>query len=186
MLPVLRIYGLNCECRRVAATRKWTWISRLAPVLPLMSSGRPCMVSGIQKVFPTRLFILTWVILWVITVPLFHTHLPDVTYGPASLQGGLAHTVFSPDLPGEFSCAHDHLAHVSTRVANSPELGFVLSNEDPKSRKMGQPSVLGVLCGLPNKPFLSNLAIELHATHRRLLLYSPPQGPRAPPCAVSL
>ena len=48
-----------------------------------------------------QLFTLAWVITWVATVPLFHTHLPDVNDGRASHQG-LAHTVFSPDLPVSF------------------------------------------------------------------------------------
>lgn len=144
------------------------------------------MPSGVQKIIPSRLLILAWVITWITAVPLFHTHLPDITYGPASLQGGLAHTVFSPDLPGEFSCPHDHFAHVSSRVFNSPELGFVLSTEDSKSRKVGERSVLGVLCCFPNRPFPTNSAIESRATHRRLLLLSASQGPRAPPSVVSL
>ena len=139
----------------------------------------------VQEFLRSRLLVLAWVIAWVTTVPLFHTHLPDTTDRWSSLQSFGAHTVFTPDLPGEFSCPHDHFAHLSKRVSNSPELGFVLSTDDSKSRKMGQLSVLGVVCCLPNRPILSNSAIESRATHRRLLLFSPPQGPRAPPSVVS-
>lgn len=148
------------------------------------------MPSGVQKIIPSRVLILAWVIMWVTTVPLFHTHLPDLSEGPASLQNGLAHTVFSPDLPGEFfRVSHvtqqDHFAHVSNRVSNSPELGFVLSSEDSKSRKMEQPGVLSVMCCLPHRPFLPNSVIESRAMHRTLLGFPAPQGPRAPPSVVS-
>jgi hypothetical protein len=144
------------------------------------------MPAVIQMIACSRLLVLVWVITWVSTVPLFHAHLPDINDGPASRHRGLAHTVFSPDLPGEFSCSHDNLARVSNRASNSPELGFVLSTEDSKSRKVGQPGVLGVLCCLPNRPFLSNSAIESRAIHRRLVLLVPSQGPRAPPSIISL
>ena len=62
------------------------------------------MPAVIQIIPCSRLLILAWVIIWVTTIPLFHTHLPDINDGPTSRQG-LAHTVFSPDLPGEFCAA---------------------------------------------------------------------------------
>jgi hypothetical protein len=132
----------------------------------------------------SRLLILMWVVTWVTTIPLFHTHLPDINDGPTSRQG-LAHTVFSPDLPGEFSCPHRNVLHVSNRVSNSPELGFVLSTDDSKNRKMGN-DFLYVLCCVPIRPVLSSSAIESHAIHRRLLLFAASQGPRAPPSVVSV
>ena len=149
------------------------------------------MPSGVRKIIPARLLILTWLIMWVTTAPLFHTHLPDSTEGPASLHGGLAHTVFSPDLPGEFSRSphvthQDQRAQVSTRASNSPELDFVLSSEDSKSRKMGQPSILTVTCCLPHRSFLSNSVLESCAIHRRLPGFAALHGPRAPPFIVSL
>ena len=60
-----------------------------------------------------HLLTLLWVITWVATVPLFHTHLPDVNDLVA--RQGLAHTVFSPDLPGEFFCDHSTGFHLSTK-----------------------------------------------------------------------
>ena len=108
------------------------------------------MPLAVQIIVPSFLLIVAWVIMWVTTVPLFHTHLPDTTGGPASRQAGLAHTVFSLDRPGEFPrCSHvthqDHSAQVSRGVSNSPELGFVLSSKDSKSRKRGQSCALGVI-----------------------------------------
>src|SRR5215510_5321374 len=54
-----------------------------------------------QTLLLARLLILAWTVLWIATVPLFHTHLPDISDRAIS-TGGIAHTVFSPDLPGEF------------------------------------------------------------------------------------
>lgn len=135
-------------------------------------------------IIPSRLLVSVWVITWVTTVPLFHTHLPDISDGQAS-QSGVAHTVFSPDLPGEFSCPHDNLAHLSKRVSNSPELDFVLSSERSKDRDGKQPSVLSILCCLLNRPLLPTAAIESCAIPRGLLVLAGLQGPRAPPSVVS-
>ena len=148
------------------------------------------MFSVVQMISALRVMILAWVIIWVAIIPLFHTHLPDLSNGPAALQGGVAHTVFTPDLPGEFSrfshVTHpDHFAQVSNRISNSPELNFVLSSEDSKSRKLVKHSVLVILCDLPNTPFLPNSAIESQPIPRKLLVFEAPQGPRAPPSVVS-
>src|ERR1051326_7963406 len=55
---------------------------------------RQFMLEG----FKSRLSIglIAWLAIWVLTLPLFHIH--PVTH----LKIGLAHTVFSPSLPGEF------------------------------------------------------------------------------------
>jgi hypothetical protein len=147
------------------------------------------MGLGTQTLLAARLLILAWTIIWVTTVPLFHIHLPDISDRVIS-QSGVAHMVFSPDLPGEFfrfSSAHDGpFAHLSNRASNSPELGFVLSSGDPKDREMGPPNILGILCCPPDRPFLRKAVIEWPAVHHRSLVFAAPQGPRAPPAAVSL
>jgi hypothetical protein len=142
-----------------------------------------------QRITPCRFLILGWAILWVITVPLFHTHLPDLSDGP-SARSGLAHTVFSQDLPGEFSSfsgtAHrDHFAQLSNPISNSPELDFVLSSEDSKSRKTGDPNVLGVLFSLPRASFSYTMALQAGSTQHRPLLVAAQQSPRGPPVVVS-
>ena len=154
------------------------------------------MPAVIRMMTCSRLLILTWVITWVMAGPLFDTHLPDfpdTTDGLASLQSGLAHPIFSPDLPGKFSCSrnvirHEHFFHVSNQISNSPEGGIaLLDDDDAKKRRVGQPRVLVVLCRLPNRPLLPNSAIESRAIHHRLLLFfTAPQGPRAPPSVISL
>src|SRR5262249_4351939 len=50
-----------------------------------------------------RLLIVAWLTAWIATVPLFHIHLPDTTDGWSILQSGGAHTVLTPDLPGEYT-----------------------------------------------------------------------------------
>src|SRR4030095_10375735 len=103
------------------------------------------MHLGVQTPLSARLVVLVWTIIWVATVPLFHTHLPDISDKTIS-QGGVAHTVFSPDLPGEFfrfsAAAQGPFAHLSNRISNSPELGFVFFSGDPKDREVGISSVL--------------------------------------------
>jgi len=142
-----------------------------------------------QRIIPARLLILGWVILWVITVPLFHTHLPDLSDGQGG-RNGLAHTVFSPDLPGEFSsfsraAQRDHFAHLSNPISNSQELDFVLSSEDSKGRKTGDPNVLVVLFNLPRHSFSFTAARQSGFTQYRPLLVAAPQSPRGPPSVAS-
>jgi len=147
------------------------------------------MPSGNPRIILLRLWMSVWLITWVTTVPLFHIHLPDISDRQAS-QTGVAHTVFSPDLPGEFtrfSNAHhqDHFAHLANWVFNSPELGFVLS-EGSKDPKKGKPLVLGVRCSLPDQPILPTPAIESSTRHWQRLVFAIPQDPRAPPSFVAL
>ncbi|ULA65242.1 MAG: hypothetical protein LZF86_190545 [Nitrospira sp.] len=54
-----------------------------------------------------RAIVRAWIILWMLAVPLFHVHPEaDHHHGEAGhVHGGTVHTVFSPDLDGEF---HDH------------------------------------------------------------------------------
>ena len=130
-----------------------------------------------------------WLITWVTTVPLFHIHLPDISDRQAS-QSGVAHTVFSPDLPGEFTrvsnATHqDQFAHLSNWVFTSPELGFILS-EGSKDPKKGKLLVLGVRCSLPNQPFLPTEVIESSARCWQRLVFAIPQSPLAPTSFVSL
>ena len=130
-----------------------------------------------------HLLTLAWVIIWVAAVPLFHTHLPDVTDRSTSYQG-LAHTVFSPDLPGEFSrfstTHHGPFSQLSNRVSNSPELGFVFS-----AWQVGAPDVLSV-SSLLDQPFLSKSVVESHTVHRSTPVFTVSRSPRGPPSMVSL
>jgi hypothetical protein len=132
----------------------------------------------------SRLMILVWVISWVATAPLFHTHVPDINDGPSSRQA-LAHTVFSPDLPGEFSYPHNGVPRLSSKSSNSPEVGFVLST-DSKSPHREKPSLSGGYDCLPNGPFHSTWVRNSLSIRPRFLQYDTFQGLRAPPLLVSL
>jgi len=94
----------------------------------------------LRKLLSWRLLILAWLIAWITTIPLFHIHIPDPTDRWSALQSAGAHTVLTPDLPGEFSPPfHDnqagHSGHLSQRSINSPELGIALIDEKSDDRK---------------------------------------------------
>ena len=140
--------------------------------MPLIIRTKACL----------HLLTLVWVITWVATVPLFHTHLPDVN--DLASRKGLAHTVFSPDLSGEFVC-HGSGSQLSTKSQNSPELGFLLSTiEDSKKWIYQTPSVLSICSGQFNSPLLTQSAFYSRSTHRKRLLASH-RPPRAPPFIVA-
>jgi hypothetical protein len=91
------------------------------PPVPTLGQWRVLLMRG-------------WLIVWLTAVPLFHLHFPDHTDRWSSLQSGGAHTVFTPDLPGEFFVPFSHLdnersANLSRRVVNSPELALLLGDQ---------------------------------------------------------
>ena len=124
------------------------------------SSGcnRACLTRYALLVRPTRrrkrtvmpvvqarllwhLLILAWLIMWITTAFLFHIHIPDVTDDWSSLHSGGAHTVFTPDLPGEFfhpyhDSRHGPATHLSQRIVHSPELDFDLFDDDRKAKEL--------------------------------------------------
>ena len=131
-----------------------------------------------------HLLTCAWVIIWVTTVPLFHTHLPDVNDALAPRQG-LAHTVFSPDLPGEFSCTHNNVLHLSTKAQNSPELGFAISTDSPETSFEG-PNALYIYSWCESaKPLLADHVLKSHDPPSKPDRSRAPQSPRAPPVIVS-
>jgi len=138
------------------------------------------MRLGIHTILSARLLVLAWAIIWFTTVPLSHTHLPD-TDRQAS-QGGLAHTIFSPDLPGEFfhfsPAYHGPFPQLSNRASNSSELGFVFSAWQP-----GAPDALSV-DSLLDPPFLSRSVLEPYTVHPRTVVFTASRSPRPPPSLV--
>src|SRR5262245_55482272 len=104
-------------------------------------------MSPVHPISWARILILVWLAIWVSTLPLFHVHVPDSTDNWSILQSGGAYTVFSPDLPGEYSHRfHNkqqrHSSHVSKRAVNSPEMGITTLSE-PDDRKVKALHVLG-------------------------------------------
>lgn len=105
-------------------------------------------MPGIVHISPRwRLVILVWMIIWITIIPLFHVHIRDTTDNWSILKSGGAHTVLTPDLPGEFARpSHDSdegpRGHLMQRGVNSPELGFVLSNGESNDHKVRDSSFL--------------------------------------------
>lgn len=85
------------------------------------------------------MIIRVWVMLWVLSVPLFHVHLHvhpesgEHSGHDGAIHSGTVHTVFSADLDGEFDIhkasthsAADRSAHLSHTWFEHSELGFSL------------------------------------------------------------
>lgn len=142
----------------------------------------------VKTLLRCRLLILAWLILWVTTLPLFHTHVPDTTDRWSALQSGGAHTVFTPSLPGEFFHPfHDsqtgHSSHISNRVVNSPEIGMALL-DDPDDRKVKALQVLGALFHFTDTALHPDLLCSFPEEYYQLQLFQTFPGSRAPPQMV--
>ena len=91
-----------------------------------------------------RTLLLMWIVIWLFAVPLFHVH-PDAAHhhnesGPH--HGGIAHTIFSGDLDGEFGNRKVDfkepkglVTHSTSSSQDSPEVGFSLLS-DASDRKI--------------------------------------------------
>lgn len=106
-----------------------------------------------------------WVIVWMLAVPLFHVH-PEADHHHGEeghVHGGTVHTVFSPDLDGEFddnqhatdSVGHSTANHVafSSHPAHGleyAELGFSFLS-DSTDRKLPKPLFVHVLATEPTE-----------------------------------
>jgi hypothetical protein len=136
----------------------------------------------IQMLQPVRWLIICWVTSWITTVPLFHLHIPDKTDYWAVLHSGGAHTVFTPDLPGEFchpfnDTSRKHSSHLSHRIVNSPELGIALYEEERKAKSC---HVLQIPHYFDDIPEYCSLH-ELPRDHRDSRLFAAFPASRAPP-----
>jgi hypothetical protein len=113
-----------------------------------------------------RFLAVAWIITWVTTVPLFHVHIPDTTDRWSALRSGGTHTVFTGDLPGEFSHPfHDGFGHLSQRAVNSPELGFVVFNSKSDDEKAKQAYMCSASCQVPDA-LLVSWPFECSGTYR--------------------
>jgi hypothetical protein len=136
----------------------------------------------------SKLLIVGWASVWVAALPLFHTHLP----GAFEKGVGLPHTVFSSDLPGEFSVFSHHRtasdqAELSAPALHSPELGFVASAslDDGKRKPLGQTASLFLPSVSPDR-LLAFRRVHAHPVILPEPGWSPDShGLRAPPAPVS-
>ena len=107
-----------------------------------------------QHAWP-HIMLRAWIMIWMLAVPLFHVHPEaDQLHGEAGhIHGGTVHTVFSPDLDGEFSsprhAAAAAEARPTTQTTLSPhpfhasdyaELGFSFVS-DSTDRSLPKPVV---------------------------------------------
>ncbi len=132
-----------------------------------------------------RLVVLAWLIAWITIAPLFHIHIPDATDGWSALQSGGAHTVFTQDLPGEYSRPfHDselgHSSHLSQRAVNSPELGIAIF-DDPDDRKLKAVHVLGSPFHLSDASPQHSGVLTIGEPYRPLQPFQASSASRAPP-----
>ena len=134
----------------------------------------------------SRLLLIGWASVWFAALPLFHTHLP----GAFQQRLGLPHTVFSPDLPGEYwefshKTAPDEF-QLSGLVFSSPELGFVASLEEDGKRKPLLERTSFFLLPFVSSTLLTSQHFErLSITHPKTRWSSYTRGSRAPPAPVS-
>ena len=145
-------------------------------------------MSPLHAFYGWPLLVGVWLVAWIITIPLFHIHIPDTTDRWSLLQSGGAHTVLTPDLPGEYArpchdSDHRHSSHVSQRVVNSPELGFALFNErlDGKAKAF---NVLVASYRFPDTPIRPTASPESPDRYTPLPIFEQFAASRAPPRLV--
>jgi len=141
---------------------------------------------------PTLLHVLvvTWIVSWLLTIPLFHIHALDVQELPLRSNSSLAHTVFSGDLPGEYATSvqqpttSDKQQTVESHYPRYNEIDFVAFQEDDDTtkRRLGfdpqSSDQLQLQQSLPLKAE-STLIFKVPASPLTLSLCSVPS--RAPP-----
>lgn len=141
-----------------------------------------------------RTLLLMWIVIWLLAVPLFHVH-PDAAHhhnesGPH--HGGIAHTVFSRDLDGEFGNRKVDfqepkglVTHSTPSSQDSPELDFSLLS-DASGRKILK-SLLAPVSLIPvaalSTPETDDRAVQNKNPLRPLLLVFELSS-RAPPLVL--
>lgn len=138
----------------------------------------------VHKVCWLHRLVFLWLITWIITVPLFHIHIPDSTDNWSSIQSGGAHTIFTPDLPGEFARRHYESlgglsSHLSQRVVNSPEMGIALFDE--KSEQGKPKNLQGIPYRFAEIPLFTSVAVTYSWKYWKPHIDFAPIAARAPP-----
>jgi hypothetical protein len=91
----------------------------------------------------SQLLTLPWMLTWVLILPLFHIHILDIQEDLSQSQAFLPHTVFSADLPGEYTSGADMDQHgmpgnqraLSSHFLQYSELAILLLHEDDTGAK---------------------------------------------------
>jgi len=123
----------------------------------------------------SHMMLRAWIIIWLLAVPLFHVHPEaDHHHGEADhVHGGTVHTVFSPDLDGEFGHRQGTAAAAEQQSANQvavsghpshasdyAELGFSFVS-DSTDRTLPKPLVASALIVEPpaHTPLAANPSV---------------------------
>ena len=135
---------------------------------------------------------LSWVIPWLLSIPLYHIHALNGQENPAHSSSFLPHTLFSGDLPGEYSigedgrekAAHDQQS-VQVHFPRYSEINFDLEDDD--GNKSGvQPSPIALLTRRHlDLPLLLQRSLSVDITRGPSRVDSPSLPSRSPPRALS-
>src|SRR5262249_950938 len=108
-----------------------------------------CYGTSMQKLIHPisfRIFFLPWMLTWVLVAPLFHIHTLDAQENHSGSPNTLTHTVFTPDLPGEYSAqssidqteTQKHQGALATHFLHYSEEAFTLFSSKASSRQYTQ------------------------------------------------
>lgn len=137
-----------------------------------------------------------WIIIWMLAVPLFHVHPEaDQHHGEAGhIHGGTVHTVFSPDLDGEFSSPRNTAAEArpasQVTISSHPshasdyaELGFSFVS-DSTDRSLPKPLITAMFLIAPPAHLVLTAKHSVNVDQTRsqsLALFTRDIPSRAPP-----
>ena len=139
-----------------------------------------------MEAYTLRFSVLTssWLVLWVTMVPLVHVHIPDPTDSWSAAQSVGAHTVFTSDLPGEYSTPFresPHPSHLTHRTVRSPELNISIFGKTENSNRESLKLLVSLQPFATSRSFVRTLPISVEdRTINCIHLYP---AFRAPPAA---
>ncbi len=138
----------------------------------------------------SHLLILPWLVTWMISVPLFHIHALDAQENRGAGQPVLAHTVFTPDLPGEYAArviaipceTSDTGQAIAPHAPRYSEFAITCFEEDGAKRKLGPQPLPLAYAYSPHAPlFEAEPYVRPFRTAPPVLLLASSASPRAPP-----
>ena len=141
-----------------------------------------------------RLFFLPWMVAWVLIAPFFHVHTLDAQEDHRVSQLFLVHTVFSPDLAGEYS--HPSNVHQAKTQENQEALSTHFSRyseeaislfSEKNSKQIKRIGLVSKAHLLPPKDFLLNHVgyVIPDIVSPSLILLTSSDSLRAPPSVSS-
>ena len=139
----------------------------------------------------SHLLAIPWMLMWVLIVPLFHVHALDIQEDLSRFQAFLPHTVFSADLPGEYTTrtgidergmpGNQHA--LSSHFLQYSEMSISLfSEDDDTKRKIGISSThFAHVSSLRLSPPRIVQSVVLEFASQPFLLLASSVSSRAPP-----